>query len=494
MSYAAAGLGRGITEATSIISQALQSIDERHLAQQERERLALERQQKQADDDAKQGITRGYSPTVAETPDLTPRSGATMFQGAKLGGLGDKYQVAANPTPLAPPAVPVPSVMAGERIGMAGPAGKLQGLPGVGAPRADLMGPAVPPVVGVQFGGPSVERDVTKGTDFQAQLALHKAQLVQAQQDKDAQAQIDAPERAELIAHLKDPALIAVAATMDMPALRALIVKLNTPDFVVMPQMGGGAVSIDKNDPQAGATPIPGAAPFHVTPKGPANGPGGGATGAAAANAAMSAKIMAHANAELTGTFDNNGNYTPGMDASLASELVASQQRMSIAGEKGGLMGAVEGGVGDLLRGAQSPDQQQAATAMDEFIDSVAQHITGSKRVSDQLRANIKRIVSPLPGEKDPRVIAAKAVRRAKLLEAVGGGKYAGTPGANGEADEANAMAVLQEIESEVPVGATPAPPAGLGVTPAPGDRPAAETPGQRIRRLKQERDAANGR
>lgn len=300
MSFASAGLWSGISRGASMVQNALLGVEERHLAQEERKRLAEERADQKAQEDMEQGITRGVSSTTVDTRPLTPRSGATMFQGSKLGGLGAAVGAPVTPSPLAvtpgAPAGPVPSVMAGERLG---PAGRLKGIPALNAPgRSTIETPQVP-TEGVQFGGSYVDQDITKSGAFRRAAALHRENIRQAQEDKDARDVIDAPERADLIRQLKDPALQAAAVHMDMPALRQLIVKDNTPSIVIMPQAGGGAVSIDKNDLPAGATPIKGADPYHPLPGAGGSGGGfgaGGMLGGIKATAAIPALRIAHDN------------------------------------------------------------------------------------------------------------------------------------------------------------------------------------------------------
>lgn len=161
-----------------------------------------------------------------------------------------------------------------------------------------------------------------------------------------------------------------------------------------------------------------------------------GATGGVGARQSTMVDMMDVADKELEGR-----------DASLASGAVATQQRLQHAGDTGGVL---RGAISDVMRSSQTPDQQVAASAMDNFATEVAHYISGA-RISDQQLGTYRRIFGPQPGE-GPEAIKAKAARRKAMIAAARNGLLGGQPGPNGEPDEANAQSVLSQIETQYPI------------------------------------------
>lgn len=465
MGYAAAGLGYGIADAGSMISDALLGVEDRRVAQQERLRLAEERRMQQAETDAREGITRGYNSTIVETPELTPRSGETMFQGARLGGLGAAYGTPAEPTPLAPPSPDPGSVFSGQRMGLAAPSGRLQGLPGVAGARETIGTPQVAPQPPVQFGGPTVEIDPTRGTDFQGELAMRGAEHEQDLAFDATRRAAEAPEKAALLAQLPESQR-AAASNMDLATLSEFVAEQNAPVRSLVPTMAGGLTVVDENDPAS----LEGVRPYHPTP----GGASAGRTTAIERSAGRLAEAASAANTLLN----------TGVDEKLAT-----------------LTGAASRGTSwfsPLANNLADEETQAAVTAGLNFINPTVKYLSGSAMPESETRRYMRSFL-PAWGDK-PATIAMKRAMRDNILTVMASGQFQGTPGPNGEPDLANIDAYIADFQARWSRDPNMNPGAGaveLGLeystTGGGALPPPAETPGQAAARRRRERQQQGG-
>lgn len=225
MSYAAAGLARGLQGGLGLVSNALLGIQQRHDQERElalrEEQLRIDAEQRQSDAaarDAELGITRGRTPTQVRFGDTTIGAGGTS--GTPLSVPSNVMATAKLRGPGGPPA---PSVTEGFGLGME-PTRRLKGLQVPG--REAIETPFVP---SVDFGENWAEVDPTKGLAYQRQVA---ALDLKDRQDAEQRAREQAEENAArdaIIAQLPEE-MRANAGALDTNHLQSLLGELSRAD------------------------------------------------------------------------------------------------------------------------------------------------------------------------------------------------------------------------------------------------------------------------